>query len=333
MLLICVVGFFNLNVGAAYRPVYDFTGDSRTDFTIVILGEDAGDSHQWRIFRNPAVGPGLDFIRVMDFGVVPDTINAADFIGDAKTDIAIWRPGEFQYYETLFPETSVAPVTYERWGQTSDNIGRDGDYDGDGKDDETIIRIVSSQLQWWIKGSGGINRVTTFGRTAMGISTFAFQGADFNNDGREELIVAEVAASGAATWFVGDSITGAQLYQVNWGNFNTDYLINPDDYTGDGIADFVVWGAGRAGSDAGNWYILNTAAGTPLPRVNFGVPGFVGGDVPLRGNYDGDQKADIAVWRPSTQTWYWLNSSDGTLGAQQWGSANTDVPLPSFFTF
>lgn len=335
VLIACVFSFLNIDVAAAYRPVYDFTGDSRTDFSVLASTAGAGTPLTWKFLRNPGIpGPGNAFIRSFVFGVNGDTMVAADYYGDSKTEIAIRRPTENMFYETLFPETSVAPVTYENWGLAGDNFGREGDYDGDGKDDETAIRIVSNRLNWWYKGTNIGSRTVTFGATAAGFSTFAFQGADFTGDGRDEFVICQVTnASGAARWYVGDSLTGAKLLEVDWGNFNLDYLINPDDYTGDGIADIPVWrGAVTGRSDAGYWFIRDTATNALVPAVKFGLEGVGTGDIPLRGNYDGDQKADIAVFRPSTREWFWINSSNGTLGVQQWGDA-TDQPLPSFFTF
>jgi hypothetical protein len=40
------------------------------------------------------------------------------------------------------------------------------------------------------------------------------------------------------------------------------------------------------------------------------------------GDYDGDGKTDVAVFRPSTGTWYLRYSSTGTTAGYQWGSGN-----------
>ena len=49
--------------------------------------------------------------------------------------------------------------------------------------------------------------------------------------------------------------------------------------------------------------------------MHFGLEG----DKPARGDYDGDGKADIAVFRPSSGAWYILQSSNGTVRSQFWG--------------
>ena len=46
------------------------------------------------------------------------------------------------------------------------------------------------------------------------------------------------------------------------------------------------------------------------------------------GDFDGDGRSDISVYRPNNGTWFSLNTANGGVGAVQWGWA-TDLPVPA----
>lgn len=328
----------SVDVPNVYRAPYDFTGDGRSDFVNVVIG-DVGTPITWKVLRNPAdPAPNQAFIRIFDYGISGDSITAGDYSGTGKTELSVWRSGQFIH--AGFPEGTggPGPVTFVNWGlATAENPGRVGDYDGDGKDDEVILRVQANLLNWHIRGSAGTNRVVQFGRVNAGFSTLAFMGSDFNGDGRDDLVMANASTTtGGNTWWIGDSITGAVINRFSFGNFITDYFLSPDDFTGDGRADIAVYRGGGAGGDAGGWYILDPQTNTHTLTI-FGVadPTFMEEDVPVRGDFDGDNRADICVYRRATATYYWIQSSNGSIQAQQWGAPGNadDLPLGLFFNF
>jgi hypothetical protein len=133
------------------------------------------------------------------------------------------------------------------------------------------------------------------------------------------------------TWYWLTSSSGynyASAGGKQWGSKSAGDVPLVADVDGDRRSDLLVW---RASS--GTWYWLTSTTG-----YNYRFAGGVQwgnlalGDRPLIGDFDGDGRADLTVWRASTGTWQWLRSSSAysyaTAGAVQWGSsALGDVPI------
>lgn len=137
--------------------------------------------------------------------------------------------------------------------------------------------------------------------------------ADFDADGKTDI---SVFRPSEGNWYLNRSTAGFGV--INWG-VATDATI-PGDYDGDGKADTAIF---RPANDpnSSDYYILKSN-GFVYQGFSWGVVG----DVPVSGDYDGDGKADLAIFRASSNTWYILNSSNGSNTIATFGSAG-DVPL------
>ncbi len=219
----------------------------------------------------------------------------ADFDGDGKTDLAVFRPATGTWFlRALGGDRFVA------FG-TNGDIPVPADYDGDGKTDVATYR--PSTGTWFISRSSGGDQARPFG-----VSTDLPVPGDYDGDGLADIAVYRPSNGG---WFIRRA-TGMETFTA-FGT-STDIPVQGD-YDGDGKTDIAVFRP-----STGGWFVQRSSGGS-----TFAAWGTTG-DVPVPGDYDGDAKTDLAVYRPSNGIWFVQHSSGGT-SAEAWGTTG-DVPVP-----
>jgi hypothetical protein len=224
----------------------------------------------------------------------------ADFDGDGRTDISVWRPSTGVWWITNSANNSVNTFLF---GTDGDRIAP-GDYDGDGRTDYAVFR-PSTNTWYAFLSSNGVVQIITFG---LGSDIIA--PADFDGDCRTDIAVFRPSTG---TWYILQSSNG-DVVILQFGS-DGDVPV-PSDYDGDGRADITVWRPSN-----GFWYRRNSSNGQ-VEFTQFGLSG----DKPAPGDYDGDGRTDVVVYRPSTGTWFLLQSSAG-FTAVLFG-ASEDRPAP-----
>ena len=275
---------------------------------------------------------------------------SADFDGDAKTDVSVYRPTEGNWY-ALNSSNGSFQAAY--WGIQTDIVVSQ-DYDGDNIADFAVWRpsigywfVIRSgdntvdAIHWGNpgdvpvpgdydgdgKGDFGIYRPSTgfwFPLRSSDLGwTPSFWGipnsddrpaqGDFDGDGKTDVTIYRPSEG---NWYWINSSNGA-LGGAHWG-ISTD-LNAQADYDGDGKTDIAVYRPSE-----GNWYIINSLSGS-VSSYHWGIAT----DIPVPSDYDGDGKADVTAYRPSEGNWYIINSQSGSISSIHWGTAG-DIPVPRF---
>ena len=94
---------------------------------------------------------------IVQFGSSEDKPVPADFDGDGKTDLAIFRPGDESWWYLRSSDNSFRVFSF---GISTDKPVP-GDYDGDGKADLAVFRPDGST--WFINRSTAGTLITSFG--------------------------------------------------------------------------------------------------------------------------------------------------------------------------
>lgn len=320
----------DIQTAAVSKPCFDFYGTGRTSFGTLNV---EGSVIVWRTRSNGGTGS-----EDIGYGVsTSDGVTPGYYDGDNKADIAVWRNGTyFVRRSTTGNSQNISP---QPWGLSTDSPGVEADYDGDGRDDFTVVRDNGTNYVWYILRSS----TNTFSQVTFGLnSDVPIAGADYNADGKADLVVLRGTGTttfGPTSYYVGDATTGSLILVQQWGTYDTDFYV-VGDFLGDAKADFAVWRGFGSGTD-GNWYIKENG-GPGVVIAKFGIPGTSGvRDQALCGDFNGDGKSDIAVYRRSNKTFYWATNPNNPSAFQSFtmtfpsgtGTISNEIAIPALRAF
>jgi len=257
-----------------------------------------------------------------------------DIDGDHKSELTVYRPSTGVWYH-LLSTSDFTQGTGVLWGLQGD-IPVDGDFDGDGRMDHALYR--PSEGNWYIHPSSGTQDQVV----QWGLNGDVPIAADFDGDGKVDPTVYRPSSG---VWYVSYSSgftpvpNGPPLANSpdRLNSSNNQWGLPGDlpiaaDFDGDGRSDIAVYRP-----STGEWFIrYSTLAYIPYSGNWYYQWGRASqNDQPVTGDFDGDGKGDIAVFRQATGEWFIRYSTLGYAVNQgdyyfQWGLPG-DVPIAANF--
>jgi subtilisin-like proprotein convertase family protein len=309
----------SLTIVASSVPVQnivDMNGDGKTDWSVV-RNTGGGPSGQitWFTQYNGVAGGQTDA-----WGIATDFYVPGNYDADAKTDVAVWRPGAPGSSFWYILQSASGTLRSEVFGQSGDDPTVQGDYNNDGLEDIAVYR----------SGAGAGDPSSWYWRQAVAGPVFNAQWGqngdfpapgDYDGDGKNDFVVQRNAGGGQARFWIllAPGATSSTVFGTP-----TDVIV-PGDYDGDGKTDIATV---RGIGGQLNWFVFPSSGGA-YTQTPFGASAT---DYQAQGDYDGDGKTDIAIWRPDldpTQNFFFVNKSTGGLQTFEWGQ-NGDYPVANY---
>lgn len=290
-------------IAANTRTPIDFDGDGRTDFVTLRDSNGAmvpGGFVDWYISMN-----SNGAIFQYQWGLVEsDDISIADYDGDGKADLGVWRRSALS--EFYYVQSSNNTIVVDQLGLLNDEPVS-ADYNGDGKADTAVFRNNGNGTSSWFYRPTPSSMYVTIQHSGQGSRAMG----DYDGDGKNDAATFGVAGGGAGAFTITFSSGGVTTIPFG----NDDDIVVPGDYDGDGKTDIAV-----VRPNGSLWEWMYEPSNTPALDPVTDTWGLVASDLPAPGDYNGDRKWDYGVWREAAQGEFFVMTPITRLIYQrQWG--------------
>lgn len=322
----------------------DFNNDEKPD--IVVICNQSGA--EGLLYPVENIGNGKFAVRGShNLGTYLFRAGTGYFNENSKLDLVIATIDGVLF---LFGDGSLKFTSFTQRESNLPTLGIvSADFNNDGLVDVASVSRTTSSIRVYLKQNGGFPETPIVRFLGEGVFDHAESG-DFNSDGKIDLVCANHANNTLGIIYGNGNGTFQDPIWLVAGKANSDFdsadfnldgkidiaasnLIAPPneqlniflnapnnqryygDFDGDLRTDVSVFRPAE-----GNWYILKSNNHT-LFAHNFGISN----DKLIPGNYDDDEKSDIAVFREGV--WYIWQSSTQTMKVEFWGKAD-DIPTP-----
>ena len=245
-------------------------------------------------------------------GIDPLVPVPSDYDGDSKTDIALFN--KINSYWFILKSSDSQVNNDKKWCWAIGEIPLAADLDGDLKADPTCHNYLDGRFPSVVSGLNYQYKDISFGSLPSDIPSLS----DVDGDKKDDYVIYRTSQNRFYVYLSTRNYNRDQAIQVALGGRSSRTVLA--DYDGDGKVDLATWIP-----EDGKWeiaYAKDFLAGS-TKVVNMGKP-FIGcgvpqgtsdniivcathikslgkpGDIPLPADYNGDSKADIAVYHPDS---------------------------------